>query len=59
MGVSVEPCLRRRRDVMIGRRCYVFFRHPFDYPIRRCRDAALRRLGDVLSRCHWVVSLET
>ena len=43
MGVSFKTCLRRRGDVMMGRRCYVFLRLRYDVPIRRRRDAPLRR----------------
>ena len=57
MGVSFETCLRRRGDVMVGRRCYVLLRRRYDVPIRRRRDAPLRRLGDVPSRRHWVFCL--
>ena len=49
MGVSFETCLRRRGDVMMGRRCYVF--------LRRRYDAPQRRLGDVPSRRRWVFHL--
>ena len=57
MGVSFETCLRRRGDVMMGRRCYVLLRRRYDVPIRRRRDAPLRRLGDVPSRRCWVFHL--
>ena len=57
MGVSFETWLRRRGDVMMGRRCYVFLRRPYDVPIRRRRDAPLRRLGHVLLRRRWVFPL--
>ena len=57
MGVSFEACLRRRGDVMMGRRCYVLLRRRYDVPIRRRRDAPLRRLGDVPSRRRWVFHL--
>ena len=57
MGVSFKTCLRRRGDVMVGRRCYVLLRRRYDVPIRRRRDAPLRRLGDVPSRHHWVFHL--
>ena len=57
MGVSFETCLRRRGDVMMGRRCYVLLRRRYDVPIRRRRDAPLRRLGDVPSIRRWVFHL--
>ena len=57
MGVSFETCLRRRGDVMVGRRCYVLLRRRYDVPIRSRRDAPLRRLDDVSSRCRWVFRL--
>ena len=57
MGVSFKTCLRRRVDVMMGRRCYVLLRRRYDVPIRRRRDAPLRRLGDVPSRRRWVFHL--
>ena len=57
MGVSFETFLRRRGDVMMGRRCYVLLRRYYDVPIRRCRDAPLRGLGDVPSRRRWVFHL--
>ena len=57
MGVSFETCLRRRGDVMMGRRCYVLLRRRYDVPIRRRRDTPLRRLGDVPSRFCWVFHL--
>ena len=43
MGVSFETCLRRRGDVMMGRRCYVLLRRRYDVPIRRLRDVPSRR----------------
>ena len=49
--------MRRRGDVMVGRRCYVLLRRRYDVPMRRRRDAPLRRLGDVLSRGRWVFHL--
>ena len=49
--------MRRRGDVMMGRRCYVPLRRRYDVPIRRRRDAPLRRLGKVLSRRRWVFHL--
>ena len=57
LGVPFETCLRRRGDVMMGRRRYVLLRRCYDVPIRRRRDAPLRRLGDVPSRRHWVFHL--
>ena len=42
---------------MMGRRCYVLLRCCYDVPIRRRRDAPLRRLGDVPSRRRWVFHL--
>ena len=57
MGVSFKTCLRRRGDVMMGRRCYVLLRRRYDVPIRRRRDARLRRLGDVSLRRRWVFHL--
>ena len=54
MGVSFETCLRRRGDVMMGRRCYILLRRRCDAPIRPRRDAPLRRLGGVPSRRRWV-----
>ena len=58
LGVSFGTCLRRRGDVMIGRRCYVLFRSRHDVPIRRRGDVLLRRLVDVPSRRIWVLYLE-
>ena len=41
MGVSLETCLRRREDVLIGRGCCVFLRRHRNVPIRRCIDVPL------------------
>ena len=57
MGVSFETCLRRRGDVLMGRRCYVLLRRHHDVPIRRRGDVPPRRLGDVPTRRHWVFHL--
>ena len=57
MGVSFETCLRRRGDVLMGRRHYVPMGRHHDIPIRRREDVPLRRLGDVPLRRHWVFHL--
>ena len=57
MGVSFKACLRRRGDVMMGRRCYVLLRRRYDVPIRCRGDTPLRRLGDIPSRLRWVFHL--
>ena len=57
LGVSFETCLRRCGDVIMGCRCYVLLRGRYDVPIRRGRDARLRRLGDVPSKRRWVFHL--
>ena len=57
MGVSFETCLRRRGDVLMGRRCYVLLRRGHDVPIRRRGDVSLRRLGNVPPRRRWVFHL--
>ena len=57
MGVSFETCLRRRGDVLMGRRCYVLLRRRLDVSIRRRGDVPLRRLGDVPTRRRWVFHL--
>ena len=59
MGVSFETCLRRRGDVLMGRRHYVPMGRHHDIPIRRREDVPLRRLGDVPLRRRWVFSFET
>ena len=53
--VSLETYLRRRGDVLMGRRHYVSSRCRHDIPIRRCEDVPLRRLGDVPLRRRWDV----
>ena len=57
MGISFETFLRRRGDVLEGRRCYVLLRRRYDIPIKRRGDVPLRRLGDVPSRRRWVFHL--
>ena len=57
MGVSLETCLRRHRDVLMGRRSYVLLRRRYDVPIRRRGDVPLIRLGDVSTRRCWVFHL--
>ena len=57
MGVSFETCLRRRGDVLMGRRCYVLLRRRHEVPIRRRGDVPLRRLGDFPTRSRWVFHL--
>ena len=57
MGASFETCLRRRGDVLMGRRHYVPMRRHHDIPIRRREDVPLRRLGDVPLRRRWVFHL--
>ena len=57
MGVSFETCLRRRRDGLMGRRCYVLLRRFHDVPIRCRGDVPLRRLGNVPLKRHWVFHL--
>ena len=59
MGVSFETCLRRRGDVLMGRRHYVPMRRHHDIPIRRREDVPLRRLGDVPLRRRWVFHLRS
>ena len=49
--------MRRRGDVLMGRRHYVPMRRHHDIPIRRHEDVSLRRLGDVLLRRRWVFHL--
>ena len=58
MGVSFETCLRRRGDVLIGRRCYFLLRRYHDVPIRCRGDVPLRRFGDVPPRRRWVFYLK-
>ena len=50
LGFSFETCLRRRRDALMGRRCYVLLRRCHDFPIRCRGDVLLRRLWDVPPR---------
>ena len=50
LSVSFQTCLRRRGDILMGRRYYVLFRRRHDAPIRRRRDVPLRRLSDVSPR---------
>ena len=57
LGVSFETCLRRRGDVLMGRRHYVPMGRHHDIPIRRREDVPLRRLGDVPLRRRWVFHL--
>ena len=57
MGVSFETSLRRRGDVLMGRRCYVLLRRRHDVPIRRRGDIPLRCLGDIPRRRRWVFHL--
>ena len=57
MGVLFETCLRRRGDVLMGRRCYVLLRRRHDVPIRRRGDVPLRHLDDVPMRRRWVFHL--
>ena len=57
LGVSFETYLRRRRDVLMGRRYYVPLRRRHNIPIRRREDELLRRLGDVPLRRRWVFHL--
>ena len=54
---SFETCLRRRGDVLIGRRHYVLMKRHRDIPIRRHGDVTLSRLGCVPLRRHWVFHL--
>ena len=56
MGVSFKTCLKRRGDVMIGRRYYLLLRRHCDVPIRHGK-VLLRRLGDVPSRRRLVFHL--
>ena len=57
MGVSFETYLRRRRDILMGRRHYVPLRRRHNIPIRRREDIPLRRPGDVPLRRRWVLHL--
>ena len=57
MGVSFETYLRRRGDVLMGRRHYVPLRRRHNIPIRRREDVPLRRLGSVPLRRRWVFHL--
>ena len=57
LGFSFETCLRRRRDALMGRRCYVLLRRCHDIPIRCRGNVLLRRLGDVPPRRRWVLHL--
>ena len=57
MGVSFETWLRRRVDVLMGRRHYVPMRRHRNIPIRHRQDVPLRRLGDVPLRRRWVLHL--
>ena len=57
LGFSFETCLRRRRDALMGRRCYVLLRPCHDFPIRCRGDVLLRRLWDVPPRRRWVFHL--
>ena len=57
LSFSFQTCLRRRRDALMGRHCYVLLKRCHDVP-RRCRgDVPLRRLGDVPPRRRWVLHL--
>ena len=47
-GVSFQTCLRRRGDVLMGRRCYILLRRWRNVPIRCRGDVLLRRIADVL-----------
>ena len=49
--------MRRRGDVLMGRRHYVPLRRRHNIPIRRREDVPLRRLGDIPLRCRWVFHL--
>ena len=57
MRVSFETYLRRRGDVLMGRRHYVPLRRRHNMPIRRREDVPLRRLGDVPLRRRCVFHL--
>ena len=57
MGVSFEIYLRRRGDVLMGRRYYVPLRRRHDIHIRLREDELLRRLGEVPLRRRWVFYL--
>ena len=52
--LSFEACLRRHRDELMARRCYVLLKRRHDVPIRRRGGIPLRRLGDIPSRLRWV-----
>ena len=57
MGISFETCLRRRRDGLMGRRCYVLSRRCHDVPIKCRGNVLLRCLGEVPPRRRWVFHL--
>ena len=57
LGVSFETCLRRRKDALMGRCCYVVLKRFHDVPIRCRGEVPLRRLGDVPPRSRWVFHL--
>ena len=52
LGVSFETNVRRRGDVLMGRRHYISLRRCHEIPISYREDVRLRRLGDIpLRRC--------
>ena len=57
LGVSFETCLRRRGDVIMGHRCYVFLRRRYDVPGKCRRDVPLRCLGGAPQRRRWLFRL--
>ena len=57
MGVSFETCLRRHRDVLMGRLHNVLLIRRSGILIRRRGDVPLRGLGDLPVRRHWVFYL--
>ena len=57
VGCFIETCLRRRGDVLMGRRCYVLLKRRYDVPIRRRGGVPLRCLGNVPSRRRWAFHL--
>ena len=48
LGVSFETFLRRRGDVLMGRRCYVLLRSRYNVPIRRRGDVLVTFYREVV-----------
>ena len=55
--VSLETCLRRRGDKLIGRCCYFLLRRRHNIQIRRRGNVLLKHVSDVPQRRRWVFHL--